>query len=266
MEVDSLSTGEKISAVSAIALFILMFFDWFSYSVSSKGFSGQVPGSGENAWGALDFIAVLLLAAIVVALAVAVIRLTDADIEPPVSLNTVVAVLGGLAVLLIAFRIISPPSYTHTDALTGVSVDGSPEIWAFIGLIAAAGIAYGGYAAMRDEGTTFGDAADRLSGRGGGGAVTGGGTQPAVPPPPPPPPGAQAPGQPPPPPAPEQPGQQLPPQPPLQQPPPPPQAPPVPEQPPAPPPPPPPPPPAGQQPPPPPGTQPPPPPPPPPQQ
>ena len=236
MEVDRLSTGEKISAVSAIVLFILMFFDWFSYSVpSQQGFSGEVPGSGESAWGALDLIAIVLLAAIVVALAVAVIRLTDADIEPAVSLNTIVAVLGGLSVLLIAFRIISPPGYTHSAAFAGVSIDGSPELWAFVGLIAAAGIAYGGYSAMREEGMSFGDAADRLSGGGGGGAAPGGGGSGHLPPPPPPPPppGGQAPGQqappqappvpqqqPPAPPAPEQPGQQPPPPPPQQPPPP----------------------------------------------
>ncbi len=106
MEVDRLSTGEKISAVSAIALFILMFFDWFGAKVS--GFSGSLEGGG-SAWDALDVIPIFLMAAIIVALAVAVIRLTDADVEPPFSLNTLVAALGGLAVILILYRIINPP-------------------------------------------------------------------------------------------------------------------------------------------------------------
>ena len=89
MELDKLSKGEKISAVSAILLFIFMFFDWFGAKVSGvSGFSGTVEGGGGSAWDALDIIPIFLLAAIVVALAVAVIRLTDADIEPPFSLNT----------------------------------------------------------------------------------------------------------------------------------------------------------------------------------
>ncbi len=190
MEADRLSTGEKISAVSAVLLFIFMFFDWFGVKVSGvSGFSGEVAGGG-SAWDALDLIPIFLMAAIVVAIGVAVIRLTDADIEPPFSLNTLVAVLGGLAVLLILYRIINPPG---GDSFGGVSVDTTLKLGIFLGLIAAAGIAYGGYSAMREEGTTFGDAADRLSG-GGGGAPPGGGPG-GAPPPPPPPPAGQPPAQ-----------------------------------------------------------------------
>jgi hypothetical protein len=237
MEVDRLSTGEKVSAVSAILLFIFMFFDWFGAKVETQGFTGTSSGGG-SAWDALDLIPIFLMAAIVVAIAVAVIRLTDADVEPPFSLNTLVAVLGGIAFLLILFRIISPPDLGD---IPGVSIDTTRKLGIFLGLIAAGGIGYGGYSAMREEGMTFGDAADRLSG-GGGGAAPGGGGQPATPPPgqqpppPPPPPGGQAPGgqppqQPPAPPPPEQPQQPPPPQPPQQQqPPPPPQAPPPPGQ------------------------------------
>jgi hypothetical protein len=213
MEVDRLSTGEKISAVSAILLFIFMFFDWFGVKVSSvTGFSGSLSGGG-SAWDALDVIPIFLMAAIVVALAVAVIRLTDADVEPPFSLNTIVAALGALAVILILYRIINPPD---TPEFAGVSVDVTLKFWIFVSLAAAAGIAYGGYSAMREEGTTFGDAADRLSGRSGGGAAPGGGGS-HIPPTPPPPHGVGEQGQqPPPPPAPEQPGQQPPPPPPEQ--------------------------------------------------
>ncbi|HSR94168.1 MAG TPA: hypothetical protein VLK56_04820 [Solirubrobacterales bacterium] len=192
MEADKLSTGEKVSAVSAILLFVFMFFDWFGVKVSGvPGFSGTVSGSGGSAWDALEVIPIFLMLAIVVAIGVAVIRLTDADLEPPVSLNAIVAALGGLAVLLILYRIVSPPDF---GSFGGVSVDATLKFGIFLGLIAAAGIAYGGYSAMREEGATFGDAADRLSG--------GGGTQPPAggpPPPPPPPPSQQQPPPPPPP-------------------------------------------------------------------
>jgi hypothetical protein len=190
MEADRLSTGEKISAVSAILLFVFMFFDWFGVEVSGvPGFSGDVSGSGGSAWDALDVIPLFLMLAIVVAIGVAVIRLTDADIEPPVSLNTIVTAIGGLAVLLILYRIVFPPDF---GSFGGVSVDATLKLGIFLGLIAAAGIAYGGYSAMREEGATFGDAADQLGG--GGGQPPAGG-----PPPPPPPPPAQQPPPPPPP-------------------------------------------------------------------
>jgi hypothetical protein len=201
MEADKLNTGEKISAVSAILLFIFMFFDWFGVEVSGvPGFSGNIAGSGGSAWDALDVIPIFLMLAIVAAIGVAVIRLTDADLEPPVSLNAIVAALGGLAFLLILYRIISPPDF---GSFGGVSVDATLKFGIFLGLIAAAGIAYGGYAAMREEGASFGGEADRLSGGGGGGQPPAGGPPPPPPPsqqpPPPPPPQSQQPPPPPPP-------------------------------------------------------------------
>jgi hypothetical protein len=191
MDADKLSTGEKVAAVSAILLFIFMFFTWFGVEVSGAGgFSGSVPGAGGSAWDALDFIPIILMITIIAALAVATLRLTDSTYEPPVSMNAVVAALGGFSVLLILFRIIDPPSF---GSFGGVSVDGTLEIGIFLGLIAAAGIAYGGYMAMKEEGTSFGDTADRLSGGSSGGPSAG------PPPPPPPPPPASPPPPPPPP-------------------------------------------------------------------
>jgi uncharacterized membrane protein YhaH (DUF805 family) len=195
MEVDKLNTGEKISAVSAILLFIFMFFDWFGVEVSGvPGFSGSVSGAGGSAWDALEVIPIFLMIAIVAAIGVAVIRLTDADLEPPISLNAIVAALGGLAVLLILYRIVDTPG---GGSFGGVSVDTTLKFGIFLGLIAAAGIAYGGYSAMREEGVTFGDVGDQLGG--GGGAPP---PPPAQQQPPPPPPPQQPPPPPPPPPTP----------------------------------------------------------------
>ena len=194
MEVDKLNTGEKVAAISAVLLFIFMFFTWFGVEVSGAGgFSGSVPGAGGDAWDALEFIPIVLVVAIVAAIGVAVLRLTDSAYEPPISMNAVVTVLGGLSVLLILFRIVDPPSF---GSFGGVSVDGTVEIGIFLGLIAAAGIAYGGYLAMKEEGATFGDTADRLSG--GGPSATPPPPPPPAQQPPPPPPAAQQPPPPPP--------------------------------------------------------------------
>jgi uncharacterized membrane protein YhaH (DUF805 family) len=197
MEVDKLSTGEKIAGVSAVLLFIFMFFDWFSVSVSGGLFSA----SSGNAWDWLDVIPIILLIAIVAAVGVAVVRLTDAVFEPAISMNAVVAVLGAISFLLILYRIISPPDSGFSE------IDVSPAFGIFLSLIAAAGIAYGGYRAMQEEGVTFGDIGDRLGGGGGGGHGHGGpGTPGGTPPqppsatPPPPPPSSTPPPPPPPPP------------------------------------------------------------------
>ncbi|MFI5025979.1 MAG: hypothetical protein ACHQCI_04440 [Solirubrobacterales bacterium] len=189
MDLDRLSTGEKIASVSAILLFVFMFFNWFGVEVSGVGgFSGTISGEGGNAWEALDFIPIVLVVTIVAALGVAALRLSDAAYEPPVAANTVVTVLGVISVLLILYRIVDPPTFADFG---GVSVDATRNIGIFLGLVSAAGIAYGGYSAMREEGITFGDAADRLSGGPGAG----------TPPPPSPPPSSSAPPPPPPPPS-----------------------------------------------------------------
>jgi uncharacterized membrane protein YhaH (DUF805 family) len=192
MDLDRLSTGEKVAGGSAVLLFIFMFFDWFKVEVSGAGFVG---GSlGGNAWEWFTWIDLLMLLTVIVALAVVVIRLSDAVFEPPVSLNAVVAVLGGLSVLFVLYRIIDPPG--ASESFGGVSVDVGRQIGVFLGLIAAAGITYGGYRAMQEEGTTFGEIGDNLSNRGGPGAGT---TPPpsATPPPPPPPPSSGQGGPPP---------------------------------------------------------------------
>ena len=181
MDIEKLGRGEKIIGVSAVALFIFMFFDWFSVSISGGdgAFAGSV-GSG-NAWEVLDNIPIFLVITILAALAVVVLRLIDSNFEAPTFANTVVAALGAVSVLLILFRIVDTPG---GGSFGGVSVDVSPAFGIFISLIAAAGIAYGGYLAMKDEGTSFGDVADRFGGGGSGRASTPPPTRPAAPPPP----------------------------------------------------------------------------------
>ena len=180
---DKLSPGEKIAGGSAIALFIFMFFNWFGAEVSGvNGFSGSVSGEAGNAWDTLDFIPIVLLITVIAALVMAGLRLADSVYEPPVPMSTLVTVLGVISVLLILFRIIDPPTFA---SFGGVSVDATLSVGIFLGLIGAGGIAYGGYSTMREEGITFGDAADRLSSGG------------SAPPPPPQQPSAQAPPPPP---------------------------------------------------------------------
>jgi hypothetical protein len=161
MDVGKLGRGEKVAGVSAVLLFIFMFFDWFSVSVSGGGaFDSGAVGAG-SAWDALDNIPIFLVITILAVLVVVALRLTDSTYEPPVSANAVVAVLGVISVLLILFRIVDTPGGGSFGAL---SVDVSPALGIFLGLIAAAGITYGGYLGMNDEGTTIGDLSARFSG------------------------------------------------------------------------------------------------------
>jgi hypothetical protein len=195
MDLNRLTQGEKIAGVSAILLFIFMFFDWYSVTISGIAQSVSVEGSGGNAWDTLDFIPIVLLLTIIVTIANAAIEVSESEIETPVHGATVVTVLGVISFLLILFRIIDTPTFASYG---GVSADGSVEFGIFLALIAAAGIGYGGYRAMQEEGTSFGDAADRLSGWSGGGSSDGPPPPPSSPPPPPPPPSSPPPPPPPP--------------------------------------------------------------------
>jgi hypothetical protein len=179
---DKLSPGEKIAGGSAILLFVFMFFNWFGAEVSGvNGFSGTVSGAAGNAWDTLDFIPIVLLVTVIAALVMAGLRLADSAYEPPIPMSTLVTVLGVISVLLILFRIIDPPSF---GSFGGVSVDGTLEIGIFLGLIASAGIAYGGYRGMQEEGSTFSGTADKLSGGGSPPPPPSAGTPPPPPPPP----------------------------------------------------------------------------------
>jgi len=153
-----LRRGEAIASTSAILLFALMFFDWFRGELAG-GQSVSAPDIGGSAWESLELIPIVLVLTIVATLLAAALKLARAHYRPPVPANAVVAVLGGLATLLIALRVLDAPSVE----LGGLSIQTSPQLAAFLGLIAAAGIACGGYTAMRAEGGSFGAVAAGLA-------------------------------------------------------------------------------------------------------
>jgi hypothetical protein len=195
MDLNRLTQGEKIAGISAILLFIFMFFDWYGVTISGGGESINLGGGG-NAWDALDFIPILLLIAIVATVAIVIIEAGDTDIELPAHGAAIVTVLGVISFLLILFRIIDTPTFA---SFGGVSAEGTVKFGIFLSLIAAAGMAFGGWRTIQEEDITFSDAADRLSG--GGPSDTAPPPPPPSAPPPPPPPSSGPPPPPPPPPS-----------------------------------------------------------------
>ena len=189
MDLTKLTQGQKIAAGSAIVLFVVMFFSWFG--APDTEFTRAVNAVGGdtnfNAWQSFDFIDLILLLTIVVAVGAAAVVASGSAINLPVPPGVLTTLLGGLSTLLVLYRILDPPS--SLDRKFGV----------FLGLILAGAITYGGWRTMEEEGSSFGDAADRLSGGGGGGSRDRGGPgagppsggpppPPSSPPPPPPPP------------------------------------------------------------------------------
>jgi len=191
-----LNRGEKIAGVAGVLLILIMFiFDWYSIKVAGL----SVPNSGANAWKAYDFIDIILFITALAAIGLALLAASDYEPGLPVAGSAVVCALGVLSVVLILFRIIDKPGGdvgAVSSAFGGPEVSVSLSIGVFLGLIAAAGIAVGGYLGMQEEGTSFAGEADRFRGGPGGGA---GGPGAGPPPPPPPPPPSQPPAAPPPP-------------------------------------------------------------------
>jgi uncharacterized membrane protein len=151
MEWGRLNNGERISGISAILLFALMFFHWYgvkAVNTSNLLFAIQAVGSGKSAWEALDYTPLVLLIAIIATLAAAATRFTSAVPRPAFLLNAVVMILGIASTLLILYRIADPPVFSVETTIT---IEGAAQLPIYFALFAAAGIACGGCLAMREE-------------------------------------------------------------------------------------------------------------------
>ncbi|MGN6189467.1 MAG: hypothetical protein ACTHOE_11240 [Conexibacter sp.] len=153
-DIGRLRRGEQIAGVAAILLFILMFFDWYTVSVSGGLLGGLSVGG--NAWQAFSFIDIYLFLVILAAIALAVLTATQRTPALPVTMAVIVTALAALGTLLVLYRLIDTPVGDVPDG-----VDVSRTIWAFLGFAAVAAITYGGYLSMREEGTSFADARDQ---------------------------------------------------------------------------------------------------------
>jgi hypothetical protein len=151
MDLGRLSTGERISSVSALLLFVFMFFHWFGFEISYDSnllFLLEGTRPAKSAWEALDYIPFVLLVTIGVTLVVAALRLMP-EAQLPIRVNAVVAILGITSALLILFRIVDPPTFETERTLT---YEGTVQLPIFLSLLAAVGVAFGGCLAMREEG------------------------------------------------------------------------------------------------------------------
>jgi hypothetical protein len=163
MRLGRLNRGEAIAAGSALVLLVAMFLDWFDPVVSGQ--VGRIAyvsvSSGGSAWNSLGWLSLaLMLAAIGAAAAAVLLRLRASAWKPAIPPAAWVAVLGGLATAMNLWLIIDPPGL---GTVGGVTINATPQPGAYLGLLAAAGIAYGGYRAMGLRGSSFAQIADALA-------------------------------------------------------------------------------------------------------
>ena len=73
----------------------------------------------------------------------------------PISMNVIVTAFGAIMTLIVLYRLINQPG--PNDIVT-------VKFWGYFGLVLTAGVAAGAFMAMREEGTSFSDAAQQLQG------------------------------------------------------------------------------------------------------
>ena len=148
-----LRTGEAIYLAAAILLFVLMFFDW--YGVTWKGNTEGIVTAvaGGDAWQTLEVLPPFLMLTIAVTVGAALLRVSGSDWKPAIPPAAAVCVLGILASVLILIRMISPPG--PLGALSELAFESTLKLPVFLALAAALGIAYGGWRAMDEEGSSF---------------------------------------------------------------------------------------------------------------
>ena len=197
-DISRLRRSDQIIGVSAILLFIfLFFFKWLGFSSSTP--LGGLSASSDG-WNSFHNSRWLWIITIIVALGAVAVSAGMFEFKSPVQLDAVVAALGALSTVFIVYRIIHHPSggASGTFGAVHVSYSYGIKIGIWLGLIAAVGITYGGYLGMRESGTSLSDvraqasgAVSGLSSAVGSGSTgstgsAGGSSEPAAPPIPPP--------------------------------------------------------------------------------
>jgi hypothetical protein len=153
--------GEAISAGAAVALFVLLFFPWYDFQQTGSLLNLLIV-PGRSAWDSLELVAPLLALLSVLVLVLVLVRWLRPSWRPAITPGATIAVLGGIASLLVLFRILVPPDFGELD---GLDIDVVRSVASFLGLAAALGITVGGYRTMRAEGSSFAAVADSLQPR-----------------------------------------------------------------------------------------------------
>lgn len=102
-------------------------------------------GTSRTGWQLLTNLRWLLVVTSVAAIALAAAQVARRSPAIPVTLSMIVAVLGVISVLALVYRVlISAPAHEQAGA--------------FLGLLSALGLTYGGYLSLREEGISARDA------------------------------------------------------------------------------------------------------------
>ena len=139
MDTSRLTSGDLSAGIGGIVLLVSLWLNWYGISVDVAGFSAEASASGWEVFSTIDIILFVIAAAAIALVVLKALGQVPADVPEAV----VLLALGGLAVLLILYRLIDTPAPSDLPE----QVDVTRELGLFIGLIGAAGIAWGGWRA-----------------------------------------------------------------------------------------------------------------------
>jgi hypothetical protein len=137
--------GALVSATSALALLVIMFaMEWYGVAgVPDPSAVRPAVSTAENGWHGLTVTRWVLLATIVASIGAVVLHASQRQHGNKTDTSLIVAALGALSAALLIWRvlIVLPASTRVIDQKLG----------AFLGLLCALGIAWGGYEAIREQ-------------------------------------------------------------------------------------------------------------------
>jgi hypothetical protein len=137
--------GALVSATSALGLLVIMFAaEWYGVAgVPDPSAVRPAISTAENGWHGLTVTRWVLLAAIVASIGAVVLHASQRGHGNKTDTSLVVAVLGTASAVLLIWRvlIVLPAGHRVIDQKLG----------AFLGLLCALGIAWGGYEAIREQ-------------------------------------------------------------------------------------------------------------------
>ncbi len=137
--------GALVSATSALALLVIMFaMEWYGVAgVPDPSAVRPAVSTAENGWHGLTVTRWVLLATIVASIGAVVLHASQRAHGNKTDTSLIVAALGALSAVLLIYRVlIVLPAPTRV-------ID--QKLGAFLGLLCALGIAWGGYEAIREQ-------------------------------------------------------------------------------------------------------------------
>lgn len=136
--------GEKVYVTSATLLLAFTFLDWFRTTTPGTNFTG-------SPWLTLhSFLVILVLVILITFLAASgKFNVNFVILGERMSKNSIVAIAGMFAMMMLFVCIISPPKLI--DFSSGQKISTAPELGLYLSFAAAIGIAFGGSQAARAE-------------------------------------------------------------------------------------------------------------------